>query len=136
MDPLLQEKVRKFEEEYNTSVDAIAVKFVPEEEYENRFPRVDGETAAFCQERLGLKQIFINTKVTGEAFSLEEVVFHELGHCKFDLGHMNEKMEVPDFKMKAPASIMHKDSMNSKIYEKYRGYYRDQLLHMINEKRF
>lgn len=89
--------VKEFENLYNVKVKTdISFKNLP-------------ETAGVCVNYLIGSEIFIDSEVW-DNLSFEErdwLVFHELGHCYFDLDHYDE-MNIDN----CPKSIMHRHSIS------------------------
>lgn len=102
----------------------------------------DMKQDAVCTQPFDGKKVYVNTtqsviKVSERAMKvyvseseMEQLVFHELGHCALGLKH-DTKLKVFEDGNKAPASIMYPYTFGSiykDVYVKYRDYYWKELV--------
>ena len=125
--PELQVYVDRFEQDFDVVVGDIPVSFV--DEFEDN-PGVAGICYHWTKGNKSYREIKIKRSyydmVKHYDLKVEQLIYHELGHCRFDRKHNNERRDDG-----SPASIMRWHLFNSyeifKFYDPDRDYYLDEL---------
>jgi hypothetical protein len=62
-------------------------------------------------------------------YEKEELIYHELGHCVFNLEHNEDLVQMPNMPVGAmmPVSIMYPYTLDSTLYAENRDYYLAEL---------
>ena len=125
--PELEEWVVRFEQKYNTEVN-YPVTFADDTEL--------GHFEGLCEVTGGVSRIVIDKSFYEETqdnthngdLAMEMLLFHELGHCSFDLEHDNEWLPIEsDDGTIQSASYMHGDSPVSSYEVMGQDYYQTEL---------
>lgn len=62
--------------------------------------------------------------LNGSDLSKEETVYHELGHCVYRMGHLDDKITEPQYGTQIPGSIMNSYTIGGTwYYKEYRQKY-------------
>lgn len=130
-DPSLVPYVKKFESTYKLKV-KVPVKYA----------ELEGDIAGLCRIwENDKREIFIDIDYKNEEYDyeLEELIFHEFGHCVFNLEHdTREKVETEywygiPYKSYYPKSIMYPYVFGASIYyQNHLQYYYDELTEKAN----
>lgn len=94
------------------------------------FYTLDKTTAGICYVWAWRREIQIDPFkwVTYNKYTREELVFHELGHCVMNLGHIDDMVVIGSVMI--PKSIMAPNLFGSKTYYEFHEYYIQQLKDM------
>jgi len=94
--------------------------------------KVKGVIAPIAKCVHGKKEIYISESWWSGAneFQREVLIFHELAHCEWDLGHVTAKLPFS----KCPFSVMDKNIMSTRCWKEKRDYYIIQLELMRRER--
>lgn len=119
VEPEFADHVQKFRDVYQTEVSILV-----------EWDDLDEKTMGICYSwDDGYREIKIDRakwpNLTVD--SQEELIFHELGHCKFNLDHREETMDSGKWK-KIPKSIMYPYVFgDAYYYDEFRQHYYDEL---------
>lgn len=132
VDPRFREEVQEFEERYDTEIN-FPVKMVSHRKlilmHSGSSP---DRLVGICKKSLLNRRVLFSKKQLEKYnVSMEQIVFHELGHCKFDLQHDHSTLLGRGI----PPSIMWPNLMSPATYNKNKKYYRQELADKIKEKR-
>ena len=135
VDPPLRSAVYRFETRYNTTIQ-FPVLVVDD----SRIKEINASDDPVGRCYHFPTRVFISRKVIEEPRDnvsqpkrIEALVFHELGHCQFHLGHDPSMMPIGR-RISIPASLMHSTTPVGH-YPDREQYYREELEEKINKHR-
>ena len=120
-----QDDVQEFEEVFDTNIDKIQI----------IVGHINSNKVAICWISKWGRLIKVDqsyTKEKNENYQ-EQLIFHELGHCKYGLSHRNDWTLTDELEI-IPRSIMNENLIPPDTYKGHKEYYVEQMKELIKEE--